>query len=134
MIGAHVDLAFALPSLARDDARGRAYGTADGAQQRPGPVAPQMRNTTQDVEGLHDQSVAHEQSKGLTECAMDRCAAATGVRIVKARQIVVYERRRMQQFDRSRSRIRQRGLRIPAGQRHRQTQPWTDAVSRGKTA
>ena len=63
---------------------------------------------------------------------MHRGAAAAGIRIVEARQVVMHQGCTMQQLDRGGGRIGHTGPVLAAGGRHRQAQPRADACAAGK--
>ena len=59
-----------------------------------------MGETSKRLEREHDEGVARQHGQRFTECTMDRRPVPPRRRVVEAREIVVNERRAVQQFDR----------------------------------
>ena len=94
-----IDLRFAFPGLARDDAGRHADRLGDGQRQRRQPLRRAL-DARQRLERQHDQRIAGQHRERFAEGLVHRRPAAPRVRRVEAGQIVMHQRGAMQQFER----------------------------------
>ena len=101
MVGGEIDVVLELPGLTRDEAfAGSGRAEKDEHRRHPGVGAPHER-ARERLEGGHDEGVADQDGHRLTVRAVDRRAAAPCGRVVEARQVVVHERRAVEELDRA---------------------------------
>ena len=124
----------ALPGLTRADAERRAHTARHDAEHRRqtlGRGGPH-RSEREGFEGGHDQRVPGKHRNALTEGHVHGGLAATLTGVVEAGEIVVNQRRAVQQFDRTGSTCGQHRIAVPAGSSNRQTERRADPRTTGK--
>ena len=84
------------------------------------------------MKGQHDERIPGQDRQRFTEGGMDRGVTAAGCRIVETRQVVMHQRRAVQQFDGGSGGIGGKRRVITAGVGHRQTEPGTHAGTASK--
>jgi len=117
-----VDLRFAFPGLPGDDARGHADRLRDGERERSKPFRPAL-DPRQRLERQHDQRITGQHRERFAERPVNRWTAAPPLCRVEAGQIVVHQRRAMQQFKRGTGGFRGGRMVLAAGRGHAVTQP-----------
>jgi hypothetical protein len=117
------DLRLALPGLPGHDAAGHAHRAGHRGQHRGQPCGGRRAGPRQHLEGQHDERIPGQHRQAFAEGAVHRGLAAACGRVVEAGQVVVHERGAVQQLQRHRGGVTQRGLVVAAGPRHGQAQP-----------
>ena len=121
------DARFTFPGLAGHDATRHADTDADGVHHPQRTFGRVCGGTHQHLEGHDDQRVAHQHRQALAEGAVHRRLATARGRVVKTRQVVVHQRRAVQQLDGGSGGVGQRGPVVTACAGHRQAQLRADA-------
>jgi hypothetical protein len=126
------NLRLALPGLTRADTMRRASGLPD-QPDHPGNAMRCLGHAARNrLERIDDQRVADKHCDGFTESHMDGGKPAPQIRVIETGQIVMHQRRAMQQFDGSGGSIGRSRIAISAGHGDRDAELGTDAMPAGK--